>query len=164
MSAAACVAGKACSFTGHRVIAAAHRGKLAPMLARAIAYAYGEGCRRFYAGGALGFDTAAAKAVIEYKRTAPDVRLILLLPCRDQAERWSAADRRAYAEIVAAADEVLYIAERYREGCMRERNMRLAELCDMLVAYVERYGSGAAQTVRFAESLGKPVYNIYPFL
>ncbi len=155
---------KACSFTGHRHVAAEHRDKLAPMLARAVEYAYNEGCRRFFAGGALGFDTAAAEAVVAYRKRAKDVRLILLLPCRDQAKHWGSADRRIYLDMIDAADEVRYVAESYYDGCMRERNKLLAELCDMMIAYVGRYGSGAAQTVRFARELGKPVYNIYSFL
>nr|MBE6544830.1 DUF1273 domain-containing protein [Oscillospiraceae bacterium] len=46
-----------CAFTGHRIIKDEHRARLGEMLACAIEHAYDLGCRRFIAGGALGFDT-----------------------------------------------------------------------------------------------------------
>ena len=153
-----------CSFTGHRRIEISHRAGLGGILARAIAYAYGEGCRTFYCGGALGFDTAAAREVIRFRLAHPDVRLCLILPCQDQDARWSSAAREAYAYILSSADEVIYVSEHYTEGCMKLRNRALAESCDILIAYCGRYGSGAAQTVRMAEGLGKRVYNLWPAL
>ena len=47
---------------------------------------------------------------------------------------------------------------------MRERNFALANAADILIAYVGRGVSGAAQTVRFADNLGKTIYNLYPTL
>ena len=51
--------GKICSFTGHRSVKATHKNKIAPLITRAIEYAYKEGCRDFLSGGAVGFDTLA---------------------------------------------------------------------------------------------------------
>ena len=155
---------RACSFTGHRSIAPSHRDRIIPLTQRAIEYAYSEGCRDFYVGGALGFDTLAAREVIRFRMFHPDARLILLLPCMNQDERWSGSQRSAYEHILSSADEISYIAENYFDGCMRERNLRLAECADMVIAYVGRSRSGAAQTARMAESLGKKVYNLYPTL
>ena len=154
----------ACSFTGHRVIAAAHRGSIGELLSRAIAYAYGEGCRSFLSGGAIGFDTLAAREVVRFRISHPDVRLILVLPCVNQDERWSARDRDAYEYRLGAADEVRYISDTYTDGCMRQRNLALAEAADILIAYVGRSASGSAQTVRMAERSGARIYNLYPAL
>ena len=60
------------------------------------------------------------------------------------------------------ADSVIYAAELYEDGCMKRRNEMLAASADMMVAYVSHGGSGSAQTVRIAERLGIPVYNLYP--
>ena len=154
----------ACSFTGHRTVAVAHRPALPDLLARAVAYAYEEGCRAFYTGGALGFDTYAARAVIAFRLTHRDVRLILLLPCVDQADAWTPARRTEYEWILREADEVRYFADTYTKDCMRLRNLALAEEGDLLIAYVGRDRSGAAQTLRAATRLGKRVYNLYPAL
>lgn len=40
------------------------------------------GITTFYAGGALGFDSLAAEAVIEQKKTNPWLQLVIVVPCR----------------------------------------------------------------------------------
>lgn len=152
---------RGCSFTGHRAIPDRHYGGLVRLLQRAIEYAYGLGCRNFYAGGAVGFDTLAAREVLRYRVTHPDVRLVLLLPCINQNKHWNASDTDAYEYILSEANEVVYLSEEYTDGCMQRRNMALAEACDVMIAYVGKPRSGAAQTVRMAERLGRRVYNLY---
>ena len=148
-----------CSFSGHRIVKKEHEGALSGLLMRAIEYAYVAGCRRFLSGGAVGFDTYAARAVIAYRDTHPDVRLVLVLPCKNQSDRWSYSDKRQYEEILSLADDVIYLSDTYTDDCMRKRNMRLAEEADILIAYVNRLNSGSAQTVRMAK--GKEIYNLY---
>lgn len=150
-----------CSFTGHRVIESEKASALEKLIDRAVEYAYGKGCRKFLCGGALGFDTMAAKTVISKRMKYSDIRLLMVLPCKNQAEKWSERARSMYEYTVSVADEVIYISESYTPSCMRERNLYLAEHCDMLVAYVGRRNSGAAQTLRFAERLKKSVYNLF---
>ncbi len=152
---------KICAFTGHRYISSEHKAGLSELLLRAINYAYDRGCTDFYAGGALGFDTAAAKEVIRFRMQHRDVRLVILVPWLGQSEKWSPAQRDTYDYILSVADEVVYIAQDYYDGCIRERNMRLVENAEMVIAYVHRSYSGAAQTVRMAKSRGIDVYNLY---
>jgi uncharacterized phage-like protein YoqJ len=134
------------------------------LLGRAIEYAYSEGCRDFICGGAIGFDTLAAREMIRFRMTHTDARLILALPCIEQDLKWSDSQRNAYNFTLSSADEVIYISDSYTKTCMAERNRYLAEKCDMLIAYVGRTTSGAAQTVRMAEKLNKRIYNLYPTL
>ena len=153
-----------CGFTGHRKIEERHRAKIGPLLLRAISYAYDNGCRTFVTGGALGFDTLAAKEIIRFRLSHPDVRLLIILPCKNQSDSWSDSQISLYEYTLSNADEVEYVSDDYHEGCMKERNSRLAELCDMMIAYVSRPYSGAAQTVRMANKQGKTVYNLFPSL
>lgn len=155
---------KICSFTGHRAIKPPHRGRISGLIYRAIEYAYGRGCRDFVSGGAIGFDILAAREVVKFRMAHSDVRLLLMLPCINQDERWSEADRSSYEYVLSVADEVTYVADKYTDGCMRERNFKLASACDILVAYVGRSNSGAAQTLRMADNMGKEIYNLYPTL
>ena len=150
-----------CSFTGHRKIKESHMSSMTDLLSHAIECAYEEGCRDFYTGGAIGFDTLAAKEVIRFRLTHPGVRLILCLPCQDQIEGWSEADQRAYNYILSVADEVIYTRDTYSASCMRERNFLLANKCDILIAYCGRQNSGSSQTIRMAEAMGKDVFNLY---
>ena len=153
-----------CSFTGHRAIEDRHMREIGDLLARAVNYAYNEGCREFFAGGAQGFDTLAAREVIRFRLTHPDVSLILLLPCIDQNAHWSDEAKDSYEYTLSVADEVRYISDIYTPTCMRERNQALVDSCDILIAYVGREKSGGGQTVRMAERAKKRVYNLYPTL
>lgn len=155
---------QACAFTGHRKIEEGHKGKIEDLLARAVRFAYSEGCRTFITGGALGFDTLAAKEVIRFRLSHPDVKLLIILPCKNQSESWSPSQVSLYEYTLANADEIEYVADEYTDGCMKERNKRLADLADMMIAYVIRPYSGAAQTVRMAAKSGKTIYNLYPTL
>lgn len=150
-----------CAFTGHRSIKHEHKAGMPGLLLRAINYAYEKGCRRFIAGGAIGFDTEAARQVILFRIDHPDVSLILFLPCLDQDAAWSIGQRDAYDYILSAADEVKYVSESYDKGCMQRRNRAMAEECDIMIAYVGRDRSGASQTLRIARELGREAYNLY---
>ena len=155
---------RACSFTGHRHIKEKHKSKINSLVMRSIEYAYSRGCRTFYTGGALGFDTVAARQVILFKLAHPDVRLIILIPCKEQEASWKESDRDAYDYILSRADESEILSDDYTNDCMKERNTALCERADMIVAYLYKEYSGAGQTVRIAKKLQKEVYNIYPAL
>ncbi len=150
-----------CSFTGHRQIALEKRAALINLLRRAVEYAYSEGCRTFMCGGALGFDMLAAREIIRFRMTHTDARLVLALPCEDQDAKWSESQKNDYNYTLSEADEVIYVSDVYTKTCMAERNRLLSESCDILIAYAGRSVSGAAQTVRMAEKLGKRVYNLF---
>lgn len=150
-----------CSFTGHRQIARECRGELVSLLGRAVEYAYSEGCRCFMCGGAIGFDTLAARAVINFRMAHSDISLILVLPCIEQAAKWNSAQKNSYNFTLELADEVIYTSEVYTKGCMAERNRYLAKNCDILIAYSGKSNSGSAQTIRMAEKYGKRIYNLY---
>ena len=153
-----------CSFTGHRKIEPHHEGKIDTLVMRAIEYAYGRGCRAFYTGGAVGFDTVAAKQVILFRMSHPDVRLTVLVPCREQSERWSDRQKQMYDYCLSSADFVEYVSEAYTDDCMKKRNQRLVDAADTVIAYASHSRSGAGQTVRMAQRAGKTVYNLYPTL
>ena len=151
-----------CAFSGHRMVAREAVSPLIALLRRAIAYAYEKGCRTFFCGGAIGFDTYAAKEVILFRVKHPDVRLVLLIPCADQAEGFSPSQRAAYDYILSEADEAVILAEAYHRGCMQRRNRALVENADMLICYVGKDTGGSAQTMRLAREKGIAVHNLFP--
>lgn len=153
-----------CSFTGHRKINPEHLSGLRELLGRAVEYAYSLGVRSFFSGGAVGFDTLAARQVLRFRMTHPDVRLVMLLPCIAQSDGWSARQREDYEYILRCADEVVYVSEEYTRDCMKKRNAELVRRADMLVAYVSNMRTGSGQTLNFAKGAGIRVYNLYPTL
>lgn len=156
--------GKYCSFTGHRQIKKKHQLKLPSLVDKAVEYAYAQGCTIFYCGGAVGFDTLAARSVVRFRLSHPDIKLKLLLPCINQDEKWSCEQKDSYEYLLSSADEVEYVSEEYNDSCMRERNFLLANRADIIFAYVGYNRSGSAQTARMADSMGKTVYNLYKAL
>ena len=155
---------KTCCFTGHRKIPPLAALGLKRKLEKTLKEKIEQGYLYFGAGGALGFDTLAAKLIIRFKLSHPDARLRIVAPCRNQSDSWSKAQVGMYEYTLSNADEIEYMTDEYEDGCMRLRNQRLADSCDLMIAYVARPYSGAAQTVRMADKAGKKIYNIYPSL
>ena len=118
------------------------------------------GYTTFYAGGALGFDTLFAEAVLSARRECPTIRLVVVIPCRDQAARWSQTDRARYLRILSAADETVCLFERYTSGCMHARNRYMVEHSDLCLAYLVKNEGGTAYTAKYAMSRGIPVENL----
>lgn len=97
---------KTVCFTGHRIIPSEKRASLFAHLTDVITSLLEAGYRYFGAGGALGFDTLAAQAVLQLRTEYPQIRLILVLPCKEQTRGWLAADVDTYIEILHQADAV----------------------------------------------------------
>ena len=85
-----------CCFTGHRDISAVTYSQLAERLEPLLMTLISNGYRYFVCGGALGFDTFAETYISSLKMRGYDIKLVLMLPCRDQTARWSEYDRMVY--------------------------------------------------------------------
>ncbi len=116
-----------CCFTGHRIIPSGEKETIRNLLETAIEKAIQDGYRFFGAGGALGFDTLAAQTVLTLKQQYPHIRLILVLPCINQANGWKQADIDEYERIKSLADKVVYTSTEYTYGCMHKRNRHLVD-------------------------------------
>jgi uncharacterized phage-like protein YoqJ len=81
-----------CCFTGHREIPEDIIKGLTGRVMAQINELYACGVKTFLVGGAVGFDTLAALAVIQCRNAGMDIRLTLVIPCRDQAKRWKPED------------------------------------------------------------------------
>ncbi len=158
------MSGTTCSFTGHRQIFHIHSEALPKALERVILQLYDSGYRWFQSGGALGFDLFAAESVLRLRERLPELHLRMILPCRDQAKRWGAADRTRYENIVNLADEVVCLQESYTQFCMHERNRELVDTASVIVAYLMREHGGTAYTVKYADSKCKKIINLADLL
>jgi uncharacterized phage-like protein YoqJ len=152
--------GDTCCFTGHREIPEGERARLKKRLKKTLTALIEEGVCYFGAGGARGFDTLAAQTVLELKKRHPHIRLILVLPCKDQTRGWGAEDTAVYEHILARADKVVWLAERYYRGCMHVRNRRLADNAQVCVCYLTKPTGGTAYTVNYAREKGLRIINM----
>lgn len=151
---------KSCCFTGHRELSMGEALSLRRTLPAEIERLYTErGVTEFYAGGALGFDTLAAKAVLKARERLP-VHLHLLLPCRDQSRGWTARDKAVYDELVKRADSAKWLSERYARGCMHRRNNALVDASAYCLCFLKRETGGTAYTVARARRAGLCVRNL----
>lgn len=147
-------------FTGHREIPPQLQSKILRETADAVKTLYDRGYRTFCAGGALGFDTIAARVILALKKTHPDLRLHLVLPCETQAAKWSAQDRFVYDAIKAQADEVTVLHDTYTRYCMYERNRLMVNLSSVCICYLKRQTGGTAYTVKYAEENGLQIIEL----
>lgn len=151
---------RTCCFTGHRNIPPGEREELAQRLEKTILRLYQNGIRYFGAGGALGFDTLAARAVLRLREECPGIRLILVLPCPSQTKGWKPQDAAEYERIKSHADEVIYTSQEYTRGCMHKRNRYLVDHSGICVCFLTKDSGGTAYTVRYARTHGLEIINL----
>ncbi len=151
---------KTACFTGHRTIPPQQWERLTWNLRETVEETILRGYRYFGTGGALGFDTLAAQTVLDLKRKYPHIRLILVLPCLSQTERWSREQQQTYEAIKAQADKVVYTSRAYDRGCMHRRNRHLVECSSLCICYLTHPTGGTAYTVDYAAAQGLEVVNL----
>lgn len=144
---------RTCFFTGHRDIPEYVQHLINTKLLETIDGLYDKGYVNFICGGAVGFDTMAAKAVLERKKEL-DIRLVLYLPCKDQDKKFSPKQKAEYQAILESADEVLVMYEHYVRGCMHARNRKMADDSSKCVAFCTEKTGGTAYTVNYADKKG----------
>ncbi|RKI69631.1 DUF1273 family protein [bacterium 1xD42-67] len=149
-----------CCFTGHRKISSAEQAEIIDKLKNVIDDLCQRGIRYYGAGGAIGFDTLAAKAVLAMKEKYPGIKLILVFPCLDQTRRWNQRDIEVYERIKSCADKIVYTSQKYTTGCMHKRNRHLVDNSSVCVCYMNKASGGTAYTVRYAQEQGLKIINI----
>lgn len=142
---------KTACFTGHRKIASEQQRIVAERLKQTVEKLILNGYCYFGAGGALGFDTLAAECVLYLKKQYPQIKLILVLPCKTQTRGWDSEDIAIYEQIKAQADKVVYTSEEYTRGCMFKRNRHLVDNSSVCIAYLTESKGGTAYTVNYAK-------------
>lgn len=153
---------RAC-FTGHRNIPPYLKTRLTKLLIEYIERLSEKGVYDYYAGGALGFDTIAAEAVLTVRANNDKVKLHLVLPCDNtsQTAKFNLEERAVFDYILSISDSVEYTSQSYFSGCMARRNRKLVEYADICLCFYDegKNKSGTGQTVNLAIEKGIPVLN-----
>lgn len=153
---------RTCFFTGHRKLPADKQEKIRQSIKNNIEkLIISYDVKNFISGGALGFDTMAAEAVTELKKSYPHIKLYMYIPCRNQDVLWSQDNKKKYADILLVSDEVIYVSDKsYCKDCMHKRNLKMIEDAFFCIAFCINSRSGTGFTVRNAKESGKQVFNI----
>lgn len=145
-----------CAFTGHRRL----NGELdVLLLERVILNLAKNGVKNFYCGMAQGFDLAAAECVLNVKNQCA-VSLFACIPCENQTEKYSAADKRRYEKIIERCDGEIILSKEYFSGCMYRRDRFLVDNCDVLVSFLRKKSGGTFYTVNYARRLDKKIIEL----
>ncbi len=156
---------KTVCFTGHRHIPPSAYTKLNELLVQTIEEQIQNGAAVFRTGGAIGFDTLAALAVLLLRKRHPHIRLELVLPYPEQASKWSDNDRLLYTQIAEQADRCVYISQGYYAGVLQARNRALVQEADVCIAYLRNsHGGGTAYTASLALKQGLEFINLQDLL
>ena len=161
----------AVAFTGHRPQKFPWRYQeadpkcvaLKAVLAEQIAALADAGVTQFLSGMAEGTDIWSALSVLDLRENSPQLKLHCTLPCREQADKWTASSQALYRSILEQADSVVYVSRSYHKNCMLERNHFLVDHASILLAVYngERRG-GTAATLRYAQKMGREIIVIDP--
>ena len=150
---------KTAFFAGHRKLPS-DTEQISAALEKELTALIESGYRFFGAGGATGFDTVAALSVLKLREKYPHIRLILVMPHRAQAKRWSKKDIAVYEDIMGRADKVVYISDEFTRDCVYRRNRHFINGSSMCICYLSREDSGTEKTVRVARKEGLQIINI----
>jgi Uncharacterized protein conserved in bacteria len=148
-----------CCFTGHRKIQKSEIKEIQKSLEKELIKLISQGVKYFGAGGALGFDTLAAQTVLKLKKKFPQIKLIMVLPCKGQEKYWSEKEKTEYASILKKADKIVYTSEHYHQSCMHVRNRHLVDNSNYCIAYLNQTKGGTAYTVNYAKQKGLQITN-----
>lgn len=151
---------KTCCFTGHRKIPPEQYECIVKRLKSEIIDLINQGVIYYGAGGALGFDTMAAQIVIELRKEYPQIKLILVLPCRTQTRGWNGEDISVYEKILKECDKCVYMSEEYSRDCMFKRNRHLVDNSGVCICYLTECSGGTEYTVKYAEKNNLKIINI----
>ena len=138
---------KSCFFIGHRE---ANEKIYADLRAAVEQHIVEFGVREFIVGHYGGFDRMAAKAVIDAKKTHPEVTLTLLLPYHPA---------ECPVEAPEGFDGTYYPPDMERvprRVAIVRANRYMVDHVDFLIAYAWHPGSNARELVKYAEQKSVP--------
>lgn len=120
-----------------------------------------------FVGGALGFDTDAARAALKCK-----IPYTLCAPFPSQARRWNDVDRQKYEKMKEYADRVVFVSENDPPvatgvnfaaiNMLHARNRYMVDQGDQVIAAWDGSLGGIHNCVKYAKKVGKEILVLEP--
>ncbi|MBQ3089877.1 MAG: DUF1273 family protein [Oscillospiraceae bacterium] len=164
--------GISCCFTGHRFErlpwlkneADPRTQFLVDELWRLILQSYDDGYRHYLCGMAVGVDLLCARLVLQLVAEDPTVKLIPVIPFREQAENWSEVDRSNYRKILKLCGRnAVLLSPDYYKGCFMVRNRYMIDHSNRVIGVFDGISQGGTyQTLRYARECGLELALICP--
>ena len=165
---------KTLCFTGHRKVPGKNYGEwdgVEAMVLDIITSAHNNKFTNYLCGGAIGFDTLAAIAVLKIRQQHPDINLVMAIPSKDQPDKWYGETQNKYFDILSQADKVVYVdAElglpdigKYSINKLFARNKYMVDQSSAVVACAaDMTTGGGAYCMKYAQDQKIPVLILNP--
>ena len=151
---------RTCCFTGHRVIPEKDLPGILERTEQAVRRLIEQGVVFFGVGGAIGYDTEAAKLLFRLRATDyPQIKVILVYPFEGFTSRWSGEQQAEYARLLLQYDKAVCVAQRASREAYLERDRHLVDGSTYCIAYCTRDSGGTAYTLRYAQQKGLKIVN-----
>ena len=111
----------------------------------------------------MGFDIIAAEIVLMLKdapRLSGSVELICAVPFIEQSESFTEEWKKRYNDVIARADEVILISDKYFTGCYRKRNEFMVNNSDYVITWYDGKAGGTGNTLKYAQKKNKRIINL----
>lgn len=159
----------ACCFTGYRPdkfpfpfeTDCPERREFQRRLPLAIADMIEKGCTVFYCGMAQGFDIAAGEQVAIFKMANKNIKLIGVVPYKDQEKGWGNYWKNRYRKLLDECDEVVVLSDVYAKWVFENRNRYMVDRSRYVLTYFDGQKGGTDNTVKYAVNHGREILNIY---
>lgn len=153
---------KTCCFTGHRDLPLEKAQEIAEQTTNEIRrLIVNHGVCFFGVGGAIGYDTLAAKILFRLRETDfPNIKVILVYPFDGYTDRWSAMQKAEYKRLFPQYDKVVCVCGNPSKEAYLARDRHLIDSSDYCIAYCIRDYGGTAYTIRYAKQRGVSISNI----
>lgn len=99
---------------------------------------------------AEGFGMIATEILIDLRKTYKQLKIIAVIPCKNQEIKWCLGQQIRYKNILSNCDEKFYISSEYSPTCMNERNLFMVKHSNTCIACWNGKPSRTGNTVRFA--------------
>ena len=143
-----------CAFTGHRPqYLKRPEDDIKVELENAIMAAIRDGYTTFISGGTYGVDIWAAEIVTRLRVRNPALHLIAAIPFPGYEEAWAEEWKERYNALLAAADFVVFMEERYSKRAYQTRNEWMVSHSTRLIAVYNGEPSGTRNTICFARKI-----------
>lgn len=162
---------KACCFTGHRPHKLPYlKDEESPqciilkkiLTERILEKVLLDECDTFLCGMAQGVDMICAGLVLELRKMIDmPLRLICVVPYREQAKNWGQDAEKRYREILKQGDSKILISGEYTATCLMERNRYMVDHASHMIAVCGGDG-GSKYTLDYARKKDTSIILINP--
>lgn len=151
---------KICCFAGHQTIRREDVKDLMINLDKVVKVLIEQGVKQFLCGGTVGFNMTSALYISTLKEQGYPIKLFLVLPYNNQAQKESETQKEIYEFVKSVADKITFMPKDYETNYVKKCNQRIVECSHLCISYLRSNKGHTAQTVRYAKKKGIKVISL----